>query len=194
MNLFVAIGMNQDTVLCVVCAPQRFVDDVVVMPTCYLCHWLVTDRADAALFLPQVRQPTSSSQGLLHLYAEALFKIEFPCRVVGVACPLYLCCTGLLVWEAGTAGFGGFSVLVFCRSKEAPVLVSDSSKVAVLHPSLPFRRMSPPCPSPQGLEDGRIDMDKGFFGCRVSVKVCPSPYFGIECRDQPVCRGRFIIP
>ena len=36
-------------------------------------------------------------------------------------------------------------------------------------------------------------MDKGFLGRRVSVKVCPTPYFGIECGDQPVCRGRFII-
>ena len=36
-------------------------------------------------------------------------------------------------------------------------------------------------------------MDKGFLGRRVSVKVCPSPYFGIQGGDQPVCRGRFLI-
>ena len=86
----------------------------------------------------------------------------------------------------------GLSVFAFCPSKEAPVLVSDSPEVAVLRPSLPFLWMSPPCPSPQGFEDGRIDMDKGFLGCCVSVKVCPSPYFGIECSDQPVCRSRFV--
>src|SRR5262249_15705586 len=51
----------------------------------------------------------------------------------------------------------------------------------------------PPCPAPQGVENGRIDMDKGFLGRRVSVKVCPTPYFGSKCGDQPVCRGRFLI-
>ena len=85
MNLSVAIGMDQDAVLCTVCAPQRFIHDVVVMPSCYVRNGLVTDRADASLFFPEVHQPTPSVQGLFHLHAEAFFKIDFPCRVVGVA-------------------------------------------------------------------------------------------------------------
>jgi hypothetical protein len=75
MNLFVAIGMDQDTVLCAVCTPQRFIHDVVVMPSCYVRHWLVTDRAEAALFFPEVHQPTPSAQGLFHLHAEAFLHI-----------------------------------------------------------------------------------------------------------------------
>src|SRR5207247_8282801 len=40
---------------------------------------------------------------------------------------------------------------------------------------------------------GRIDMGKGFLGRGVSVEVCPSPYLGIECGNQPVCRGLFVL-
>ena len=94
MNLFVAVGMDQDAVLCAVCTPQRFIHDVVVMPSCYVRNWLVTDRADAALFFPEVHQPTPSAQGLFHLHAEAFFKIDFPGRVVGVTIPLNLCVPG----------------------------------------------------------------------------------------------------
>ena len=88
---------------------------------------------------------------------------------------------------------GGFPLLVFCLSEEAPVLVSGPSKVPILHPAFAFCRVSPPCPSPQGFEDGRIDMGKGVLGRGVSVKVCPSPYCGIECGNQPVGRGLFVL-
>ena len=94
MNLFVAIGMDQDTVLCAVCASKCLVDNVVVVPTCYLCDRLVADRADPALLFPKVHQPTSPAQGLFHLDAESRFQIEFPCRIVGITFPLDLCVPG----------------------------------------------------------------------------------------------------
>src|SRR5439155_14257168 len=82
---------------------------------------------------------------------------------------------------------------IFCRAEEAPVLVSDSPKVAVFYPSLALLGVSPPCPSPQGFEDGRINMDRGFLGGGVSVKVCPASYCGVECCNHPVCRCLFVI-
>ena len=57
MNLFVAVGMDQDAVLFAVCTPQRFIHDVVVMPSCYVRNELVTDRTDTSLFFPEVHQP-----------------------------------------------------------------------------------------------------------------------------------------
>ena len=56
MDLSVAVRMNEDAVLCAVCATQRFIHDVVVMPSRYLGDGLVTDWADASLFFPQVQQ------------------------------------------------------------------------------------------------------------------------------------------
>jgi hypothetical protein len=194
MNVFVAIGMDQDAVLCAVCTPQRFLHEVVVMPSCYVRSGLVTDRAEAALCFPEGQQPTPSAQGLFHLHAEAFFKRDFPCRVVGVTIPLHLYVPGY--WYGGGQAeevAGRLSVLVFGRPEEAPVRVSDSSKRALLHPSLAFCRVSPPCPAPPGLKNGRLAMGKGFLGRRVSVTVCPPPYCGMECGDQPVCRGRFLL-
>ena len=100
MNLSVAIGMDQDAVLCVVCAAQRFVHNVVVVPACYVRNGLIADGAEAALFFPEVHQPTSSVKGLGHLYASAFFKVAFPGRIVGIAVafdlfvPGYWCCGG----------------------------------------------------------------------------------------------------
>jgi hypothetical protein len=87
---------------------------------------------------------------------------------------------------------GGFPLFVFCLSEEAPVAVAGPSEVPILHPSFAFCRVSPPCPSPQGVEDGRIDMGKGLLGRGVSVKVCPSSYLRIEGGNQPVCCGLFV--
>src|SRR5205823_6103727 len=81
MNLSVAMGMNQDAILCGICAAHRFVDDVVVMPARHLRERLGTDRAEASLFLPEMHQSTSPLQGLCHFYAETCFKMGFPCWV-----------------------------------------------------------------------------------------------------------------
>ena len=194
MNLSVAIGMDQDAVLCVVCAAQRFVHNVVVVPACYMRNGLSADGAEAALFFPEVHQPTSSVEGLCHLYAKAFFQVAFPGWIVGIAIsfdlfvPGYGCCGG-----QAEPGVGGVPFFVFCLSEEAPVPVSGPSEVPILHPAFAFGRVSPPCPSPQGLENGRIDMGKGFLGRGVSVKVGPSPYFGIEGGNQPVGRGLFVL-
>ena len=77
MHVSVAIGMDQNTVASSVCAPHRFVDDVVVMPACHVRDWLGTDGADTALLLPEVGQGPFSTQGTFPLYAEAFFKVDF---------------------------------------------------------------------------------------------------------------------
>ena len=86
-----------------------------------------------------------------------------------------------------------FPFLSFAVPKKRQFLLSDPPEVAVGHPPLVLLRVSPSCPSPQRFENGRIDMDKGFFGRSMLVKVCPSPYFGVEESDQPVCRGLFVF-
>ena len=49
MNLSVTIGVNQDAVLCTICATQRLVHDVVVVPARYLGDGLVTRTFDTVL-------------------------------------------------------------------------------------------------------------------------------------------------
>ena len=194
MNLSVTIGMNQDAVLCTICATQRLVHDVVVVPARYLGDGLVTHWTDASLFFPQVQQLAFPVQGLFHLYAQAFFKIEFPCWIVGVAFPFDL---GMVPDGCGGGQaqpiLDGLAIFVFSSAEEAPVLVAESPEVAIFHPSLALPWMSPSCPSPQRFEDGGVDMDKGFLGRCMSVIVCPPSYFRVERRYQPVCCGFFIV-
>ena len=164
MNLPVTVRMNKGTVLCMIRSSHRFVDDVVVVPTGYFGQWLVTVGADAPLFLPQIRQCLASLQGWRYLYAVALFKIRFPFRIIGVARPLDLHLA--LDGDGGCLEqrfLGGFSSGIFCCSRERPRSVTDSFKVTVLDPLLPFAWVPPLCPLPQGLEDGVVYMAQGFF-------------------------------
>jgi hypothetical protein len=195
MSLSVAIGMHQDAVLCALCAAHRFINDVVGMPTCQGCERVGTERADASLFLPEVPQSTFSLQGLFHLYATTVFTGDFPGRIVGVTVPLYL---GVLFVDGRCGGqaepvLDGFALVVLCRAAAVPVAVSRPSAGALSDPSFAFFRVSPPSPSPQGFEEGRVHMDTGALGYRVTVPVGPSPSGGITCRHQPVCGSLCII-
>src|SRR5919197_1501927 len=139
MNLSVAVWMDQDAVLCVVCPTECFIHNMVVVPSRYLGNRMATDWADASLFLPEIHQSSSSLQGLFHLYAQAFFKIEFPCRIVGVAIPFDL---GVL--SDGCCGsqaqpvLGGFTTLLFCRAEEAQFWSPNRPKYRSFTHCLPF--------------------------------------------------------
>ena len=165
MNLPVTVRMNKSTVLCMIRSSHRFVDDVVVVPSCHLRDRLVTDRARAALLFPKVGQGASSLQGLCHLYTEAFFQIEFPCRIVGVTISFNL----VISSDRSCGGVAEpvrdpLAVFVSCCPEEAPVSTARLAKVMVGDPPCAFLRVSPLCPSPQGVEDGSVHMDKGLFG------------------------------
>src|SRR6266478_532026 len=105
-----------------------------------------------------------SLQGWRYLYAVALFKIRFPFRIIGVARPLDLHLA--LDGDGGCLEqrfLGGFSSGIFCCSRERPRSITDSFKVTVLDPLLPFVWVPPLCPLPQGLEDGVVYLAQGFF-------------------------------
>jgi len=55
MNLPMTVGMYQNAVLSPVAPTFRFVDDMVVVPTCFLCDWLIAVWTDAILFIPELQ-------------------------------------------------------------------------------------------------------------------------------------------
>ena len=55
MNLPMTIGMDKNAVLCLLAPTFRFIDDVVVVPTCFLRDWLVAVWTDAFLFIPELQ-------------------------------------------------------------------------------------------------------------------------------------------
>ena len=118
---------NQGFEICQSISAHRFVYDVVIMPSRQLGDGLSADWAEASLFFPEVHKPTFPLQGLFHLYAEACFKVDFPCWIVGVTVPFNL---GVLFVDGCCRGkakqvLDGFPVLTFCRTEEAPVLVFE---------------------------------------------------------------------
>lgn len=190
MKLSVAIWMNQQSILCRVRSTQRPIDDVVVVPARYLRNGLFADWAESFLLTLKMRQHSFALQVVLHLNAKALFQIEFPLRVIRVAVSFDFDVsldgnTRRLVKPV----FNSLTFPVFDFSEESPVLVLIGAKVFVFDPSSTFIGMSSSCPSPQGLEDGSVYLNKGFLACGVSMKVRPSPNFRIQACYQIECRN-----
>ena len=84
MDLAVAIGMEEYPVVESVGTPERSPDDVVVVPSCPLGEHVVADWTASLLFLPQMEQALPTVEMLCQCSAEALRKIEFPHRIVGI--------------------------------------------------------------------------------------------------------------
>ena len=86
MDLPVAVGVQEDTVVRGILAPMRAPDHVMVVPSCESGDLLVTQRTETVLLFPQVQQLPAAFEGVCHLHAEAFFKVHFPLGVVRVCC------------------------------------------------------------------------------------------------------------
>jgi hypothetical protein len=86
----VAVGVQEDTVLCCVPASRCPPDYMMVMPSCKSGNLLAANRTETVLVFPQVQQLPSAFEGLCHFHAKALFKVHFPLRVIRVGCPFDL--------------------------------------------------------------------------------------------------------
>jgi hypothetical protein len=92
MDLPVAVGVQEDTVLCGIPAPMRPPDHMMVVPACEPGDLLVTNRTETVLVFPQVQQLPATFEGVRHLHAEAFFEVHFPLGVIRFAVPLTLTC------------------------------------------------------------------------------------------------------
>src|SRR5207249_9413451 len=87
MDLPVAVGVQEDTVLCCVPAPMCPPDSMMVVPSTKSGNLLAANRTEPVLVFPQVLQLPSAFEGMCHFHAEAFFKVHFPLRVIRVGCP-----------------------------------------------------------------------------------------------------------
>ena len=86
MDLPVAVGVQEDTVVCGIPAPMRPPDHVMVVPSGESGNLLVANRAETVLVFPQVQQLPATFEGVRHLHAKAFFEIHLPLRVIRVCC------------------------------------------------------------------------------------------------------------
>ncbi len=162
MDLPVAVGVQEDTVVCGIPTPMRPPDHVMVVPSGESGDLLVANRTETVLLLPQVEQLPSAFEGVCHLHAEACFEVHFPLGVIRVRCPFdldmplhgHVPCTN-------EREFMGLPLLTRVCPYEGPLSSIARAKVFVRHPSMRLLRVPPYGPGPQTLKDGCIHFDKG---------------------------------
>ena len=88
---------------------------VMAVPSGYFGDLLLADWTEAVLGFPQVEQPLFAFQAIFHLHIQAMFKIGFPFRVIGISNPFYLDMS-LLVCMLLTAGGSFASFRLVLRS------------------------------------------------------------------------------
>ena len=74
----------------------------------------------------------------------------------------------------------GIPALCLLGCKEAPITVTDRSKIARSNPSDLFAWVSSFGPGPEVFEDAGINVAEGFLGTRMAMIVGPSPDNRIE--------------
>src|SRR6266704_238286 len=88
MDLSVAVGVQEDTVLRGISAPMHPPDTMMVVPSCESGDLLVADRAETVLVFPQVQQLPPASARVCHLPAVALVEVLFPLGLLRVRWPV----------------------------------------------------------------------------------------------------------
>jgi len=86
MDLPVAVGVQEDTVVCGIPAPMRPPDHMMVVPSRESGDLLVANRTETVLVFPQVQQLPATFEGVRHLHAKACFEIHRPLGVIRVGC------------------------------------------------------------------------------------------------------------
>ena len=84
MHLLMAMGVQKDTIGHPLRSPMTAPPEMMVMPSRQMCNCLTTDRTAALLFLPPIQQLPPTLQGVCHGDAEAVFKVDFPSRVIRI--------------------------------------------------------------------------------------------------------------
>src|SRR5919199_3695121 len=138
--------MEQYTVFCTVCATFGSPSDVMVVPSRQLGDFLVAHRADTLLFFPQVQQLPSSAQFVCHFEAKALFKVDFPYRIIRIGWPSDFS----MPFDRHRCGLeqpdrSRRVVRTGYLAAKHPVVATECAQVVLLDPSLALSGMSRFC-------------------------------------------------
>ena len=185
MDLSMALGMQEDTVLYGILAPMLPPDSVMVVPPCKSGDLLMTHGTETVLLFPQGQELPSPFEGVCHLHAEACFEVHGPLGVIRVRCPFdldmplngHVSCTK-------ECEFLGLPLVTRVGPHEGPSASLACAEVFPRHPLARFLRMPPCGPRPQTLEDGCIHVDEGGLADHVVVIVGPAANHGVELRYQ----------
>lgn len=154
------------------------------MPSRNFGDLLVADWAEAVLFLPEVREPSSPFKGAFHVNIQSFLIVVFPLRVVWISFPLNL---HMPLYGCGSSVHEiVFSPLHF--PVEHPIVAANGCEVLLLNPRFGLVWMSSFGPPSQYLVDGIVYGGKDFLAHHVLVVLCPSSNNGIEQEDELASR------
>ena len=112
--------------------------DVMAVPSCDPGDFLLAKWAKSVLLLPEVREPSSSFQGVHHVNVQAFFIVAFPFWVVGVCFSLDFDVS--FDWHA--CGLREIVFPTLYLSIENPVVSPDRLEVFLRGPFVGFLRVS----------------------------------------------------
>jgi hypothetical protein len=149
---------------------------------------LGTNWTESVLLFPEGEQPAFPLESRCYVNVETLFKVAFPCRIIGIGlCPDFHVSDDRHAIRVGQVPW----VLVH-HSREDPVVSSDGGEVFLHHPGLGFPGVSSPGPSSDSLIDHFIDGTEDVLAHDMPVVVDPSSNDWVEFHYQFSGRDGFI--
>ena len=166
--------VEKHPVMSFVTAPFCSPEDMMIVPARKLGNFLVTDRTQAVLLLPKIKQLAPTFELLGHLEAKPLFKVGFPGWVIRISGGFKL----NMALDRETREVEQINSLVFSGLSrdfpgEDPLSMTEVMKVFLFEPATGLVRMSVFGPAPQSLEDKMVYFGKGSFADNVTMIVGP---------------------
>ncbi len=105
------------------------------MPPGKFGDFLVADRTNTVLLLPQIKQFPPTLEVLFHFQVKTFFKVDFPGWVVRVRCPFDF---GMPFnghpGDVEQLDLAGFPVIILDLAAEYPFAMTDGMKVFLFYP------------------------------------------------------------
>ena len=119
----------------------------------------LADRAEPALFVPDIAKRTSAPKGLPHMRTFSFFKVGFKRGIVRVSFAFYLD----VAFDGGALcavqpHLARLSLVIVAFPEETPVVSPIALIVFLSEPGRGLLRMPSPCPPPQTVEDRMINV------------------------------------
>jgi hypothetical protein len=73
------------------------------MPSCDLCNFLLTHRAESVLLFPEMEQPLFPFQGVRYVNVKTFFIVALPCWIIRIGRGAIIYATSCRTLRPGTA-------------------------------------------------------------------------------------------
>src|SRR5689334_2362722 len=159
------------------------------VPSSNLGDFLLTHWAKSVLLFPKMKQPVFSLERCLHANVQTLFKVGFPCWIIGVC----LCFDFGVSLDGHVLSLCQVDLLAVDFSVEDPIVSSTGLEVFLRDPLVRLLWVSPSHPLPQPSIDRVVYRTKHICADDVLMILSPSDNDGVEHQDQPSRRECLVL-